>query len=120
LTASCAWQIILETAVGRPPGRVRREVWLCYNSLGKKPGAFFRASLQDGGESHEAMSNRTTMTPGILPFALRASDRGSNRSWRLSPPRARAVASIHWIDGSALTLPDATPHAPWRPSNCRF
>jgi len=24
----------------------------------KKPGAFFRASLQDGGESQEAMSNR--------------------------------------------------------------
>jgi len=63
----------------------------------KTPGAFFRASLQDGGESQEAMSNRWTI-----------------------PPRVRVAASIHWIDRSTLTLPGTTPHAPWRPSNCGF
>ena len=29
----------------------------------KTPGAFFRASLQDGGESQDVTSNRSTITP---------------------------------------------------------
>ena len=126
MTASCTWQImglptVLEAYETHPLSEGRYDhqgthgAWPRYNSLGKSRELFFASA-----SGTEAMSDRATITPGILPFALRASCRCSNRSWRFSPPRVRAAASIHWIDRSALTLPDTTPHAPWRPSNYRF